>query len=132
MKKFIFQSVAILTISSQLAVLPVFSLSISTLEAAEMLADKGIITKRYDAKAYQLQSPINRQEAVAIIGKSSGAVSGDDSNYNCRRIFNDVSEGWVCRSVELSTDAGIISKNNSQFRPKDKVSYFEAAIMALK
>lgn len=47
-------------------------------------------------------------------------------------MFGDVSEGWVCRSVEKAADAGIISKSNSNFRPKDKVTYYEAAIMALK
>lgn len=130
MKTLLKRSIAVIIITSQLLSVPTFGLS--AYEAAESLANEGIISKQDDAKGYQLQKPIIRQEAISIVGKSSGAIPADDGNYSCKNVFSDVNEGWVCRSVELAANAGIVNKSNQRFRPKDKVSYFEAAVMALK
>ena len=130
MKKLLRRSVAVTAIFSQFLSISTFALS--NFDAAESLANEGIISKQNDAKGYQLQKPIIRQEAIAIVGKASGAISADDGSYSCKNQFSDVNEGWVCRSVELAANAGIVNKNNQRFRPKDKVSYFEAAVMALK
>lgn len=132
MKRSFFKIFLCLSIGIQASLSPAFSLSLNGFEAAENLANDNIIVKKYDTNGYQLEKPIVRQEATAIIGKASGSVIGDDSGYVCRRMFSDVREGWVCRSVEIAADAGIINKSNTKFRPKDKVSYFEAAVMALK
>ncbi len=132
MKKTVSHITASILLASQLVTSSaVFAFS-GTLGAAESLADQGIITKQSDTKNYQLLKPIIRQEAIAVVGKASGVVPSEDNGYTCRGVFADVSEGWVCRAVELSADAGIVDKRNTRFRPRDKVSYFEAAVMSLK
>ena len=56
--------------------------------------------------------------------------------YLCRNIFRDVSynkpNSWVCPIVEYAADNGIISKENTHFRPEEYITYSEAIAIMMK
>ncbi len=50
--------------------------------------------------------------------------------YFCKNYFRDVAynpdNNWVCRAIEMASDRGIISRQNSDARPNDSISRSEA------
>jgi hypothetical protein len=81
----------------------------------------------------RLGENVLRQEAVGVAGRVSGVIPNSPVDaYNCQDMFSDISEAWVCRAAELAAAARIVNANNTTFRPMDKVTRYEAAVMALK
>ena len=102
------------------------------LEAAENLANRWIIQAHpWDPSAYNLDSPVLRQE-IALISRR---VSGVPEKSRCDNIFNDVTattpNTWVCKNVEALVDNNLISANPS-FNPENNISKSEALIMFIK
>ncbi len=136
MRQTLRQIVAVLAlIGMSMSIAPTtFAASYSDASAANKLAATGII-QDHSAKIadYRLGDNVLRQEAVGIAGRVSGVIPNSPvSAYDCQDMFSDVSEGWVCRAAELAAAARIINANNTTFRPLDKVTRYEAVVMALK
>jgi hypothetical protein len=59
-------------------------------------------------------------------------------NYACIGYFSDTyfdknhSDAWVCRSVEIASNNGIVSRANKTFRPKDFITRAEALAILMK
>lgn len=105
------------------------------IDAANSLAENGyIIDYSKDIKKYNLDKPILRQEAIGIITKVNGLIKSNNSTYSCKNIFRDVTkkDGWVCYVAEKAADQGVVNGKNSTFRPKDKMTHYEAMVLALK
>lgn len=99
--------------------------------AAEMLSSGG-----YIGTNYRYADTLTRQENVGIAVKVKGILALDApsaTSSDCEgNPFADVSEAWVCRATSLAAAAGIITTANTNFRPHDNVSSYEALVMALK
>ncbi|TXG78965.1 hypothetical protein E6Q11_00045 [Candidatus Dojkabacteria bacterium] len=136
MRQTLRQIVAVLAlIGMSMSIAPTtFAASYSDASAANKLAAAGII-QDHSAKIadYRLGDNVLRQEAVGIAGRVSGVIPNSPvSAYNCQDMFSDISEAWVCRAAELAAFARIVNANNTTFRPMDKVTRYEAVVMALK
>jgi len=146
MKKFITVSILIL---SSLATS--FALSLTPewareYEAANYLADKGIINdvrKEVDAsdinleiawardiaiiEAYRLWSTITRKEVLKVVMK----LSEKDVPDTCNGSFSDVVNDWGCKYIEAALREWYIAANN-EFRPDDNITKTEAMKLVLK
>lgn len=136
MRQTLRQIVAVLAlIGMSMSIAPTtFAASYSDASAANKLAAAGIV-QDHSAKIadYRLGDNVLRQEAVGIAGRVSGVIPNSPvSAYNCQDMFSDISEAWVCRAAELAAAARIVNANNTTFRPMDKVTRYEAVVMALK
>lgn len=108
-----------------------FSYTSSDVSNAEFLATQGIITTQASAQWYRLDDTITRAEAVGIALKLRGDALPE--GYRCRKYYTDVTvNDWTCRAVELAADAWLVSRNNTKFRPKDKITRIEALSILIK
>lgn len=97
-------------------------------EAANFLAEKGIIVAHYDdSELYELGKTIERKAVMKIVMKLSGKTISD----TCRGAFSDVQSGWHCKYIEAALDAGYIAENDI-FRADDQITYTEAMKLVLK
>ncbi len=93
---------------------------------ANALAKLGIITDWSSAPSrYRLNEPMLRQELIGIALQMNGAQLPD--KFRCRGYFTDAAQNdWVCRAAELAADNGLITRNNSTFRPMSFVTRAES------
>ena len=106
----------------------------------EQLASKGVVSYKNTCREYNLDRTITRQEVAAVtlkVGEICGSISNipPQGQYMCDNIFSDVSSSypndWVCRAVETLANRGIISKNDSYFRPLQSITRAEALSIML-
>lgn len=96
---------------------------------AEELATAGVINTQNSEAGYRLGDNITRAEMakIAVMLAESEAVEcvGD--------VFGDVTSslGDLCGFIESAADAGIVSTDNNNFRPKDLVTRAEMVKMLL-
>ena len=100
--------------------------------AANDLATRWIIKNHIkNPSAYNLDSPVLRQE-IALISRR---VSGISEKETCDNEFADVTVNtpntWVCKNVEALVDNNLISAN-PLFNPERNISKAEALIMFIK
>lgn len=70
---------------------------------ANLLAEKGTISKQEKPENYNLASKILRQEIIGITLKLKGVKLPE--NYKCKKYFSDVTkDDWVCRAIEIAAD----------------------------
>jgi hypothetical protein len=79
---------------------------------------------------YRLNDALVRQEALGIIVKMANLYL--PPSYSCRKYFTDTPEWWVCRAAEVSADNGIVSRNNTKFRPRDTLTFAESLGLIIK
>lgn len=93
---------------------------------ANALAKLGIITDWSAAPSrYRLEAPMLRQELIGIALQMNGTPLPD--KFRCQGYFTDAAQNdWVCRAAELAADKGLITRNNSTFRPTNFVTRAEA------
>ncbi len=136
MRQILRQTVAVLAlVGISMNLVPgAFAATYNDLSAANKLATAGfIVDQSANPAAYRLADSVARKEAVGVAGKVSGVIPNTPvSAYTCQNKFSDVSEAWVCRAAELAAAAGIVSAANTTFRPNDKLTRYEAMVMALK
>lgn len=116
-------------------VLVVFGATSAFISAANSLAQDGyIVDHSDDVKKYELDKPILRQEAIGIITKVNGLVNWSNSTYVCKNKFRDVSkkDGWVCYVAEKAAENNVVNAKNTTFRPKEKMTHYEAMVLSLK
>jgi len=66
-----------------------------------------------------------RQELIGIALQMNGAQLPD--KFRCRGYFTDAAQNdWVCRAAELAADNGLITRNNTTFRPMSFVTRAES------
>ena len=115
----------------------VFSAGVSAsssteIEAANALADNGVITDHSDdTAAYNLNQNVLRQEIAAV----ARGIAGLDKKTTCDESFTDVTattpNDWACYSVEALLDADLIA-SNTMFKPEMEISKAEAVGMMVK
>jgi hypothetical protein len=122
---------------SLLCTISIFGYSAWNVDSANYLADNGIIKDNHgDVAQYRLDDRISRQEVVGIAMKLGGYELPE--NYACIGYFSDTyfdknhSDAWVCRSVEIASNNGIVSRANKTFRPKDFITRAEALAILMK
>jgi hypothetical protein len=125
-------TIALVTLVSGIFSTGVSAYSSSQVEAANALAEAGIITDHSDdAAAYNLDQNVLRQEIAAV----ARGVAGLDKKDTCDNVFSDVSattpNTWACYSVEALADADLIAENDT-FRPEANISKAEAVGMMVK
>ncbi|MDD2908049.1 MAG: S-layer homology domain-containing protein [Candidatus Gracilibacteria bacterium] len=125
-------AVALVTLVSGIFSTGVSAYSTSEVEAANALADAGIIVSHSDnSAAYNLDQNVLRQEIAAV----ARGIAGLDKKSTCDGVYSDVSattpNTWACYSVEALADAGLIAKN-AEFRPEANISKAEAVGMVVK
>ncbi|PZM85681.1 hypothetical protein DLH72_01710 [Candidatus Gracilibacteria bacterium] len=124
-------SIALVAIASGLFANGASAYSSSQVEAANKLADKGIVVKHSNPADYQLDRQVLRQEIAAVARGLAGLAKKD----TCSNTFKDVSatkpNTWACFSVEALSDAGLIAKNEN-FRPEANITKAEAIGMIVK
>jgi hypothetical protein len=58
------------------------------------------------------------------------------TEYTCKKVFQDVSalkpNEWICRSVELAAENGIVSSANKKFNPESNITRAEALAILMK
>lgn len=105
--------------------------STEALNNANNLAGRGLILQVSNVTDYNLNGTILRQEIVWIALKIQGVSLAED--YKCKGLFKDVTSkkpnNWACRVAEVASENGIVSKENTEFRPEAKVSNSEALAM---
>ncbi len=79
---------------------------------------------------YRLGDFLTRQEALGIIVKMANLYL--PPSYSCRKYFTDTPEWWVCRAAEVSANNGIVSRNNTRFRPRDTLTLAESLGLMIK
>lgn len=120
-----------------------FAVSYTAQAAADKLAASGfIVDQSATPAAYRLADNLLRQEAVGVAAKIRGVLTVSIEDYQCTNHFSDVNastgyiaslgKGWVCRSAELSANAGITNAANATFRPADNLTRYEALVFALR
>lgn len=123
-------SVALVALVSGIFSTGVAAASTSEIEAANMLASKGIINTQSDVANYNLEQNVLRQE----IAKVAANMAGIEAKTSCDDSFADVSSTtpntWACGYAEALLDAGKISAN-ANFRPEANISKSEAVKMVL-
>lgn len=125
-------AVALVTLVSSVFTTGVSAYSTSEIEAANTLAQAGVIVDQSaNPAAYNLDQNVLRQEIAAV----ARGIAGLDKKTTCDGVFTDVSattpNTWACYSVEALADAGLIAKN-AQFRPEANISKAEAVGMVVK
>lgn len=99
-----------------------------TTSDADILAGVGIITKKNTISEYRLENNVLRQEVIGMAIKLAGITL--PTEYTCKNIFRDVSaakpNNWVCRSVEIGVERGIVSGANKNFNPESNITRAEA------
>jgi len=103
----------------------------SAVEAANFLASKGVIVDQSsNTSAYNLSSNITRREAVKIAVKL--ALNGDEPAEVTTSRFTDMSTSdWGTKYTEEAANRGIISSDNTTFRPNANLTEAEALKMAM-
>jgi hypothetical protein len=80
---------------------------------------------------YRLDDVILRQEVVALALKMRGIDFPE--KYICKGYFLDIpQDGWVCRTMEIAADNGIVSRENNYARPRAAATRSEALALLLK
>lgn len=108
----------------------------SPVDAANMLADLGIITNYANQPTYyRVDETMNRAEYLAIILTTMGLMPSSD--YQCQNIFSDISVSWICRVAETALANGLISKQTNEeglafFRGSTMPSLYEVLMLNLK
>ncbi len=106
----------------------------------DSLANRGIVSYRTSCSEYNLDRNISRQEVAAValkVAETCGTIQNIPpiGQYSCTGVFNDVTTGyqndWACRAVETLANRGIISKNDSYFRPLQSITRAEALSIML-
>ncbi len=100
----------------------------------DFLVNKWLVVKRDSLDLYRLNDPILRQEILGLAMKIRNFQS--PAWYVCRNIFRDVlynkPNTWACPIVEYAADTGVISKENSYFRPEEYITNSEALAIIMK
>jgi hypothetical protein len=100
----------------------------------DFLVNRNIVVKRDTLDMYRLNDLILRQEILGVAMKIRNFIT--PAGYYCRDMFQDVTYNrpntWVCPIVEYAADNGIISKENSHFRPEEYITYSEAIAIIMK
>ena len=112
-----------------------FAVSYTAQAAADKLAASNyIVNQSGNPAAYRLADNLLRQEALGVTATIRGVLTVPLDQYVCQNKFSDVSaaSGWVCRTAELSANAGLTNAANATFRPKANLSRFEALVFALR
>lgn len=106
--------------------LPIVGVFAEDATHANALAKLGIITDWSSAPSrYRLSDPMLRQELLGIALQMNGTPLPD--KFRCRGYFTDAAQNdWVCRAAELAADNGLITRNNSTFRPMSFVTRAES------
>lgn len=125
-------AIALVTLVSGIFSTGVSAYSTSEVEAANALAQAGIVVNHSDnSAAYNLDQNVLRQEIAAV----ARGIAGLDKKTTCDGVYSDVSattpNTWACYSVEALADAGLIAKN-AEFRPEANISKAEAVGMVVK
>ncbi len=99
---------------------------------AQALAKNGIIIDHSaDPENYRFDDSISRAELTSIALKIRGTILPED--YSCKIYYTDVTvNDWICRAVELSADAWLISREKTLFNPNRDVSKSEALSILMK
>lgn len=104
---------------------------------ADYLAERGIIRDyRHEVSGYRLEAAVSRQEVVGIAMKMAGKTAPE--GYNCQGYFSDAKfaknhpDAWVCASLEMAANDGIVSRANAKFRPKASITRIEALAIIMK
>jgi hypothetical protein len=104
---------------------------LESLNAANYLANLWIIVKKNNAKDYNLDKFVLRQEVAAV----ARWVAWINKKSICENEFKDITSynpnNWICYTAEALRDAWIIAKNN-YFNPEKKVTKAEALWMMVK
>ncbi len=112
-----------------------FAVSYTAQAAADKLAASNyIVNQSGNPAAYRLADNLLRQEALGVTATIRGVLTVPLDQYVCQNKFSDVTaaSGWVCRTAELSANAGLTNAANATFRPKANLSRFEALVFALR
>jgi hypothetical protein len=125
-------AVALVTLVSSVFTTGVSAYSTSEIEAANTLAQAGIIVDQSgNTAAYNLDQNVLRQEIAAVARGIAGLPK--DTVYS--NVFSDVTETtpntWAWASVNPLATSGLIAKN-AQFRPEANISKAEAVGMVVK
>jgi len=106
--------------------LPIVGVFAEDATHANALAKLWIITDWSSAPSrYRLSEPMLRQELIGIALQMNGAQLPD--KFRCRGYFTDAAQNdWVCRAAELAADNGLITRNNTTFRPMSFVTRAES------
>ncbi len=99
---------------------------------AQALAKNGIIVDHSsEPEKYRFDDTISRAELTGIALKIRGATLPED--YACKSYYSDVTTNdWICRAVELSADAGLVSRERKTFDPGKDISKSEALSILMK
>lgn len=104
---------------------------------ANRLADADIIVShKNNLDAYRLDDTVTRQEVIGMSLKLRGVAL--PSNYSCKGYYTDATfdsssaDAWVCRAVELAADRGLVTRDNTTTRPRDKITKAEALAIIWK
>ncbi len=112
-----------------------FAVTYTAQAAADKLAASNyIVNQSGNPAAYRLADNLLRQEALGVTATIRGVLTVPLDQYVCQNKFSDVTaaSGWVCRTAELSANAGLTNAANATFRPKANLSRFEALVFALR
>ncbi|MBT5492786.1 hypothetical protein HOK00_11395 [bacterium] len=125
-------TVALVALLSGIFSAGVSASSSTEIEAANALADNGVITDHSDdTAAYNLNQNVLRQEIAAV----ARGIAGLDKKTTCDESFTDVTattpNDWACYSVEALLDADLIA-SNTMFKPEMEISKAEAVGMMVK
>ena len=112
-----------------------FAMTYTAQAAADKLAASNyIVNQSANPAAYRLADNLLRQEALGVTATIRGVLTVPLDQYVCQNKFSDVTaaSGWVCRTAELSANAGLTNAANATFRPTANLSRFEALVFALR
>ncbi|MDD3646577.1 MAG: S-layer homology domain-containing protein [Candidatus Gracilibacteria bacterium] len=109
-----------------------FAYTSTQLDAANSLANKGIINNNStNPSAYNLDQNVLRQEIAAV----TRGVARVPKNGSCKNMFKDLSatkpNSWACVNVEPLVENNLIAKNEN-FRPEDYITKAETLGMLIK
>lgn len=109
-----------------LCCLPIVGVFAEDATHANALAKLWIITDWSSAPSrYRLSEPMLRQELIGIALQMNGTQLPD--KFRCRGYFTDAAQNdWVCRAAELAADNGLVTRNNTTFRPMSFVTRAES------
>ena len=125
-------AVALVTLVSSVFTTGVSAYSTSEIEAANTLAQAGVIVDQSaNPAAYNLDQNVLRQEIAAV----ARWVAGLDKETVYASVFSDVTattpNTWAWASVNALANAGLVAKNPT-FRPEANISKAEAVGMVVK
>jgi len=145
MRSILRQIVAVLALVGMAATMApsTFAAPYTAQAATDKLATNGfIVNQSATPAAYRLADNLLRQEGLGVAAKIRGVLTMSIEDYQCTNRFTDVGvstgyiadlgKGWVCRTAELSAEAGITNTANSTFRPRDNLTRYEALVFALR